>query len=251
MKTRILLSSIAWLLACASAHAAKPPPDAPSIVLVHGALIDGSSWRGVYDALTRDGYRVSIVQEPLTGFDDDVAATRRVLDQQTGSVVLVGHSYGGAIITVAGNDPKVKALVYVAALMPDAGETAGQAAPPKPSQAQDFVVAPDGFATLRPDKFITDFGADLPRARALFMAHSQVPVALRAFDARIASAAWRDRPSYFVLATQDQALDPAAAQRMAQRAGAVITRVKASHAVLITRARAVARVIETAARGAH
>lgn len=244
MKTKILLSSIACWFACACSGA-------PSIVLVHGALIDGSAWRGVYDVLTRDGYHVTIVQQPLTGLDEDVAATQRVLDQQTGPVILVGHSYGGAIITVAGNDPKVKALVYVAALMPDAGETAGQPAPPNPAQAQDFVATADGFATLKPDKFVTDFGADLPRRQADFMAHAQVPVALRAFGGKIGATAWRDKPSYFVLATQDQALDPQTAERMAQRAGAVITRVKASHAVLITQARAVARVIEAAARGVH
>ena len=221
---------------------------APSIVLVHGALIDGSAWRGVHDLLVRDGYRVSIVQQPLTGLEDDVAATQRVLDQQTGPVVLVGHSYGGAIITVAGADPKVKALVYVAALQPDVGETASQIAPPNPSQAQDFIATPDGFVSLDPAKFAADFGADLPRAQAEFMAHAQMPVAVRAFDARISVAAWHDKPSYFVLATEDRALAPEVAERMAQRAGSKVTRVKASHAVLITQARAVARVIEMAAK---
>lgn len=171
----------------------------------HGALIDGSAWRGVYDVLAHDGYHVSIVQQPLTGLDEDVAATQRVLDQQTGPIVLVGHSYGGAIITVAGADPRVKALVYVAALVPDAGETAGQPAPPKPEQLADFLATPDGV-TLRPEKFAVDFGADL---------HS---------------------------------LDPEAAARMAQRAGSTVTRIKASHAVLISQPRAVARVIKTAAR---
>lgn len=247
MKPSIVIGTL-LLVAAASAAA---PPNAPSIVLVHGALIDGSAWRGVHDLLIRDGYHVSIVQQPLTGLDEDVAATRRVLDQQPGPVVLVGHSYGGAIITVAGADPKVKALVYVAALMPDAGESTSQLAPPKPSQAQDFVATPDGFVTIRPDRFAADFGADLPRAQTEFMAHAQMPVALRAFDARISAAAWRDKPSYFVLATEDQALDPEVAQRMAQRAGARVTRVRASHAVLISQPRAVARVIEAAARDVH
>lgn len=244
MKPSIVIGTL-LLVGAASAAA---PPNAPSIVLVHGALIDGSAWRGVHDLLIRDGYHVSIVQQPLTGLDEDVAATRRVLDQQPGPVVLVGHSYGGAIITVAGADPKVKALVYVAALMPDAGESTSQLAPPKPSQARDFVATPDGFVTIRPDRFAADFGADLPRAQTEFMAHAQMPVALRAFDARISAAAWRDKPSYFVLATEDQALDPEVAQRMAQRAGAKVTRVRASHAVLISQPRAVARVIESAAR---
>jgi len=250
MKTSLALCAMALLLTCAgsSAHAAARPHAEVSVVLVHGALIDGSAWRGVYDVLTRDGYHVSIVQQPLTGLEEDVAATRRALDQQPGPIILVGHSYGGAIITVAGADPKVKALVYVAALVPDAGETAAQPAPPKPSQAENFVVTPDGFITIKPDKFVSEFGADLPRAQAEFMSHAQVPVAARAFDGKVSIAAWHDKPSYFVLATEDRALDPEAAQRMAERAGAKVTRVKASHAVLISQPRAVARVIEAAAR---
>jgi pimeloyl-ACP methyl ester carboxylesterase len=227
--------------------AAAPAAPRPAIVLVHGALIDGSAWRGVYDVLVRDGYLVSIVQQPLTGLEEDVAATKRVLDQQTGPVVLVGHSYGGAIITVAGTDPKVKALVYVAALVPDAGETAGQPAPPAPERMADFIATPDGFVTLRPEKFAEEFGADLPSRLAEFMAPAQVPTAARAFDGKVSVAAWHDKPSYYIVATGDQALDPQAAERMAQRAGAKVTRIKGSHAVLITQPRAVARVIETAA----
>jgi pimeloyl-ACP methyl ester carboxylesterase len=252
MKTPVTFFS--WLvLACAGVSAANamPAERAASIVLVHGALIDGSAWRGVYDVLVHHGYHVSIVQQPLTGLDDDVAATRRVLDQQTGPVVLVGHSYGGAIITVAGADPKVKALVYVAALVPDAGETAGQAAPPNPERLGDFVATPDGFVTLSPDKFAADFGADLPRAQADFLAHAQVPVAASAFEGKVNVAAWHDKPSYYVVATEDRALDPAAAERMAQRAGAKVTRVKASHGVLISQPRAVARVIEAAAQAVN
>ena len=250
MKAIAIACGFSCLLAPASStvHAAPPQKNAPSIVLVHGALIDGSAWRGVYDVLTHDGYHVSIVQQPLTGLDADVAATKRVLDQQPGPVILVGHSYGGAIITVAGIDPKVKALVYVAALQPDVGESVGQVAPADPQQAQDFYVTPDGFGTLKPEKFAADFGADLPRALADFMAHAQVPVALHVFDTQVSVAAWHDKPSYFVLATEDRALAPAVAERMAQRAGSKITRVKASHAVLISQPRAVARVIETAAR---
>ncbi len=250
MKTKAVLRTITSLLAItltAPAITATPAPK-PSIVLVHGALIDGSAWRGVYDVLVRDGYHVSVVQQPLTGLDEDVAATRRVLDQQTGPVVLVGHSYGGAIITVAGTDPKVKALVYVAALVPDAGETAGQAAPPDPERLGNFIATPDGFVMLRPEKFAENFGADLPRAHAEFIAHAQMPVAIRAFESKVEVAAWRDKPSYYVLATEDRSLDPEAAERMAQRAGSKVTRVKASHAVLITKPKAVAKVIEEAAR---
>jgi pimeloyl-ACP methyl ester carboxylesterase len=142
----------------------------------------------------------------------------------------------------------VKALVYVAALVPDVGETAGQAAPPKQEQLGDFLAAPDGFLTLRPEKFAEDFGADLPPALAKFMANAQVPAAARAFEGKVSVAAWHDKPSYYVIATDDRALDPAAAERMAQRAGSRVTRVKTSHAVLITQPRAVARVIEAAAQ---
>jgi pimeloyl-ACP methyl ester carboxylesterase len=230
-----------------NAQSAPSSAQAMTIVLVHGALIDGSSWRGVYDVLTRDGYRVSVVQQPLTGLDDDVAATRRVLDQQDGPVILVGHSYGGSIITVAGTDPKVKALVYVAALQPDVGETSAEVAPPMPPASHDLKPTKDGFVILDPAKFAADFGADLPRAQAEFMAHSQVPVAAAAFDAKLSVAAWHDKPSYVIIATQDRALNPEIAQRMAKRAGSKVTVVDASHAVHISHPRAVARVIETAA----
>lgn len=247
------VQKILWILAAmlvasgASAQSAQLPKQKASIVLVHGALIDGSSWRGVYDVLTRDGYRVSIVQQPLTGFDEDVAATQRVLDQQDGPVILVGHSYGGSIITTAGTDPKVKALVYVAAIQPDVGETSAEAAPPKPEAINDFRPSKDGFVFLDPAKFAADFGADLPKAKAEFMAHSQVPVAGAVFNVKLTAAAWHDKPSYAIIATQDRALDPEIAKRMAKRAGSTVTLIRASHAVLITHPREVALVIEAAA----
>jgi pimeloyl-ACP methyl ester carboxylesterase len=236
------------IAASTNARSAASPTAPVTIVLVHGVLIDGSSWRGVYDVLTRDGYRVSIVQQPLTGLDEDEAATRRVLDQQDGPVVLVGHSYGGSIITVAGSDPKVKALVYVAALQPDVGETSSEVAPPRPPANGDLKQTQDGFVYLDPAKFAADFGADLPKAQAEFMAHSQMPVSGAAFNTRLTSAAWHDKPSYVIIATQDRALDPERAQWMAQRAGSQVTVIRASHAVHISQARAVARVIEKAAR---
>jgi pimeloyl-ACP methyl ester carboxylesterase len=197
--------------------------------------------------LTRDGYRVSIVQEPLTGFDEDVAATKRVLDQQDGPVILVGHSYGGSIITAAGSDPKVKALIYVAALQPDVGESSAQVAPPMPPASNDLKSTQDGFVFLDPAKFAADFGADLPRAQVEFMARSQMPISGAAFNVKLTVAAWRDKPSYAIIATQDRALNPDIAQWMAKRAGSKVTLVKASHAVYISHPRAVARVIETAA----
>jgi pimeloyl-ACP methyl ester carboxylesterase len=246
---RKFFSVLVMLLVAVSttAHSA-PPVRSVSIVLVHGALIDGSSWRGVYDVLTRRGFRVAVVQQPLTGFDDDVTATRRVIDQQEGPVVLVGHSYGGAVITVAGTDPKVKALVYVAGLQPDVGETAGEVAPPKPPADKHLAPSKDGFIFVDPAHFTEDVAADLPRAQVDFMAHAQMPVAGAAFSAKMTAAAWHDKPSFALIATQDRALDLERAKWMAQRAGSKVTFVKGSHAVLISQPRAVADVIEAAAR---
>jgi pimeloyl-ACP methyl ester carboxylesterase len=239
---------LALLVAVSHAAQAAPPARPVAIVLVHGALIDGSSWRGVYDVLTRRGFRVAVVQQPLTGFDDDVAATKRVIDQQEVPVVLVGHSYGGAIITVAGSDPKVKALVYVAGLQPDIGETAGEVAPPKPPADKHLAPSKDGFVFEDPAHFAEDVAADLPKAQVDFMAHAQVPVAGAAFNVKMPAAAWHDKPSYAVIARQDRALDIERAKWMAQRAGSKVTFVNGSHAVLVSQPRAVAGVIEAAAR---
>jgi pimeloyl-ACP methyl ester carboxylesterase len=245
---RFLGAMMALMIAATTnAQSAQSPTATAAIVLVHGALIDGSSWRGVYDVLTKDGYRVSIVQPPLTGLDEDVAATKRVLDQQDGPVILVGNSYGGSIITVAGSDPKVKALVYVAALQPDVGETSAEVAPPKPQASSDLRPTKDGFIFLDPAKF-ADVGADLPKAMAEFMARSQMPILGAAFSTKLAVAAWRDKPSYAIIATEDRELDPAIARRMANRAGSKVTLLKGSHFIHISHPRAVARVIETAAR---
>lgn len=243
------LAALALLASLASAALGGPPRPAATVVLVHGALIDGSSWRGVHDRLVRDGYRVRVVQQPLSGFEADVAATQRVLDQEQAPIVLVGHSYGGAIITMAGQDAKVKALVYVAALQPDVGETAAEAAPPQPDAGKHLRAAPDGLVDLDPAAFAQDFGADLPRAQAEFMAHAQMPIAAAAFNVRLSAAAWHDKPSYAIVATQDRALAREDALRMARRAGSHITLVKASHAVLVSQPGAVARVIEQAAAG--
>ena len=247
--TQRFLGAMMALMIAASTNAQSAPPivDA-TIVLVHGALIDGSSWRGVYDVLTKDGYRVSIAQEPLTGFDEDVAATKRVLDQQDGPVILVGNSYGGSIITVAGSDPKVKALVYVAALQPDVGETSAEVAPPNKQASNELRSTKDGFIFLDPAKFAADVGADLPKATAEFMARSQMPILGAAFSTKLTAAAWRDKPSYVIVATEDRELDPAIARRMANRAGSKVTVLKGSHFIHISHPRAVARVIETAAR---
>jgi pimeloyl-ACP methyl ester carboxylesterase len=219
-----------------------------AIVLVHGALVDGSSWRGVYDVLTRDGYSVSVAQPPLTGLEEDVAATRRVIDQLDGPVILVGNSYGGSIITVAGSDPKVKALVYVAALQPDVGETSAEVAPPNRQATNHLRQTKDGFIFLDPKHFAADIGADLPKGTAEFMARSQMPIMGAAFSAKLSAAAWRDKPSYVIIATEDRELDPAVARRMANRANAKIVVLEGGHLIFISHPRAVAKVIETAAR---
>ncbi len=238
------------VLLVAMSPAARAASAVKNIVLVHGANSDGSGWRGVYDILTGDGYHVSVVQEPLTGLADDVTATKRVIDREEGPVILVGHSYGGAIITVAGADPKVRALVYVAAVQPDIGETTNKLASSMPGEVpvRDLKVTADGFIFVDPDKFAADVAADLPRALARYMANAQMPVAAAAFDAAVTVAAWRDKPSYGIVATRDRALNPKLARWMYKRSRAKVTEIRASHLVYISQPRAVARVIERAAR---
>jgi len=222
-----------------------------NVVLVHGAFADGSGWRGVYDRLTEHGYRVTIVQIPLTSLADDVAATTRVLDLQDGPTILVGHSWGGTVITEAGLHDKVAGLVYVAALAPDSGETTAQqyeGFAPTPNFVID--VGDDGFGFLNPQKFKGGFAADASDVDAAFMRDSQVPINMSVFGTAVTEAAWRQRPSWAVIATDDQAFDEAMVQHMAQRAGAKITTVAASHALYATQPDVVAGVIVEAAEGA-
>lgn len=242
-----LLGTAASALLSAITLAVPALADAKNIVLVHGALVDGSGWRGVYDILKKDGYKVSIVQEPLTSVDADVAATKRVLDAQEGNVVLVGHSYGGTVISVAGTHPKVKALVYVAALQPDKGESTGELVGKFPAMNNDLKPTADKYLFLDPAKFPADFGADLPADQTEFMALSQAPVSLDAFTAKLPDVAWHDKPSYGIVATDDKTLNPDLERFMYKRSGAVVTEVKASHALYMSQPQAVATVIEKAA----
>lgn len=222
-----------------------------NIVLVHGAFADGSGWRGVYDELTARGFAVSIVQNPLTSFADDVAATRRVLNRQDGPVILVGHSYGGSIITEAGVDPKVAGLVYVAAFAPEVGQsTLDQYAeiPPPPNFVPEE--QPDGFAYLNAERFRAGFAADADEADAAFLRDAQVPIAMAALGAPVTVAAWKEKPSWFVVATEDGAIDAELLRSTARRIGAETTEVPGSHVVFLTQPKAVADVIEAAATGA-
>lgn len=222
-----------------------------NVVLVHGAFADGSGWRGVHERLTDRGYRVTVVQNPLTSLQDDVAATNRVLDLQDGPTILVGHSWGGAVITEAGAHDRVAGLVYVAALVPDAGQTSGQqyeGFAPTP----DFVidVREDGFGFLDRDTFKAGFAADLSDAEAAFMRDTQVPVNMSVFAEPVSRAAWRDKPSWAVFGTEDKAFDQAMLTHMAERAGAAVTTVPGSHAIYASQPDAVTDVILTAAKEA-
>jgi pimeloyl-ACP methyl ester carboxylesterase len=244
--------AIALMIAIGGAMAhAESKPAAKDIVIVHGALVDGSGWRAVYDILSRDGYHVTMVQEPLTGLTEDIDATKRAIDQQKGPVVLVGHSYAGSVITGAGVDPKVQTLVYVAALQPDAGEASGQLlskfAPPNDAMR----ATPDKFFFLPPAKFRETYAADVSPADAQFLADSQQQLAEKALGAPVSVAAWRTKPSYAILTTQDHVVSPQLQRWMYQRSGAKVTEVSASHAVFISQPATVARVIEAAAKSTN
>jgi pimeloyl-ACP methyl ester carboxylesterase len=222
-----------------------------NVVLVHGAFADGSGWRGVWDTLTSRGYTVTIVQIPLTSLAHDVAATKRVLDRQDGPAILVGHSWGGTVITEAGTHANVAGLVYVSALIPDTGESSAQQYEgfgPTPHFVID--VGDDGFGFLNAEKFKIGFADDLPEVEAAFLRDSQVPVNMSVFAEPVTEAAWRHKPAWAVIATDDNAFDQAMLQHMASRAGASITDVPASHALFASQAGVVAEVIVTAAQNA-
>jgi pimeloyl-ACP methyl ester carboxylesterase len=220
-------------------------------VLVHGGFVDGSGWQGVYRALKKDGYKVSIVQNPTISLAEDVAVTRRVVAAQDGPVLLVGHSYGGAVITEAGNDPKVAGLVYIAAFAPDAGESVSSLIkdPPPGAPVPPIVGPQDGFLALDKAKFPASFAADLPADEAAFLADSQVPWGLEALGGAITVPAWKSKPSWYLVATDDRMIPPAAQRQMSKRAGATVVEVKASHAVYASQPSAVAALIQQAAKG--
>jgi pimeloyl-ACP methyl ester carboxylesterase len=219
------------------------------VVLVHGGFVDGSGWQGVYNILTRDGYNVSVVQNPTLTLDGDVAATRQVIDEQPGPVVLVGHSYGGAVITEAGTHDKVAALGYISAFAPDAGESVNSLISGFPKdQPQPPILPPkNGFLFLDRDKFHDAFAADLPADDAAFMADSQVPWGVDATAGTISEPAWRTKPTWYLLTTEDKMIPPPAQRDMSQRAGATVTEVAASHSAYVSQPDTVANLIEQAA----
>ncbi len=226
--------------------------DAPSIVLVHGGFVDGSGWKAVYEYLTKDGYSVGVVQNPTLSHADDVAVTKRVIDAQSGPVILVGHSYGGAVITEAGNHPKVAALVYIAAFAPDKGESVNTliADPPAGAPVPPILPPQDGFLLLAREKFHASFAGDLSAEEAAFMADSQVPWGVDALGGTISEPAWASKPSWYLVATDDRMIPPPAQRAMSERAGSTVIEVEGSHSIYVSQPAAVADLIKAAANAA-
>src|SRR6266513_2815042 len=245
------LCIVLLLSTCSTLSAQNEKPPVRNIVLVHGAWADGSGWKGVYDILVKDGYNVTIVQEPETSFKDDVAATKRVLALQDGPCILVAHSYGGAVITEAGTDPLVVSLVYIAAHMPDVGENEaedGKRFPSDLSKSNAIKKTADGFTYLDPAQFHEYFAVDLPAEQAAFMARSQVLNAADNFKAVITTASWRTKPSWMLVATKDRTINPDLERWYATRAKSHRVEVSgASHAVYVSRSKEVTALIEEAA----
>jgi pimeloyl-ACP methyl ester carboxylesterase len=222
-----------------------------NVVLVHGGFVDGSGWQGVYDTLKKDGYAVSIVQNPTISLADDVAVTTRALAAQDGPVILVGHSYGGVVISEAGNDSKVAGLVYIAAFAPDKGESVSSLIknPPPGSPVPPILPPQDGFLLLDRTKFRASFAADVSADAAAFMADSQVPWGLEALNGAVTVPAWKTKPSWYLVSTEDKMIPPDAQRAMSRRAGSTVTEVKGSHAVYVSQPQAVAEIIANAAHG--
>jgi pimeloyl-ACP methyl ester carboxylesterase len=222
-----------------------------NIVLVHGGFVDGSGWEGVYKILKKNGYNVSIVQNPTISLKDDVAVTKRTLEAQDGPAILVGHSYGGAVITEAGTHPKVAGLVYITAFAPDKGESVAALIkdPPPGAPVPPILPPQEGYFFLDKAKFPASFAADVAPEEAAFMADSQVPWGEEAVSGTITEPAWKTKPSWYLVVTEDKMIPPAAQRVMAKRAGAAVAEVKGSHAIYVSQPAAVADLIEQAANG--
>jgi pimeloyl-ACP methyl ester carboxylesterase len=224
--------------------------DVKNVVLVHGGFVDGSGWQGVYKALKKGGYAVTIVQNPTFSLADDVAVTKRALATQNGPVILVGHSYGGVVITEAGNDPKVAGLVYIAAFAPDKGESVSALIkdPPPGAPVPPILPPQDGYLFLDKAKFAASFAADVSPDLAEFMADSQVPWGVEALSGAISQPAWKTKTSWYLVSTEDRMIPPEAQRAMAKRAGSTVVEVKGSHSVYVSQPQAVASLIEKAAQ---
>ncbi len=222
-----------------------------TIVLVHGGFVDGSGWESIYKILKKDGYSVTIVQNPTISLADDVAATKRIVHAQNGPVILVGHSYGGAVITEAGNDPKVAGLVYIAAFAPDKGESVSTLIkdPPPGAPVPPILPPQDGYLYLDKAKFPASFAADVDEEKAAFMADSQVPWGEEALGGTISEPAWKTKPSWYLVATDDKMIPPPAQRFMSKRAGSTVVEVAGSHAIYVSQPNAVAALIEKAVKG--
>ena len=222
-----------------------------NIVLVHGGFVDGSGWQGVYKILKKNGYNVSIVQNPTISLEGDVAVTKRTLEAQDGPAILVGHSYGGAVITEAGTHPKVAGLVYITAFAPDKGESVASLIKDPPPGAPVPPISPpqEGYLFLDKAKFPASFAADVDLEEAAFMADAQVPWGVEALSGAITEPAWKTKPSWYLVVTEDKMIPPVAQRAMAKRAGAAVVEVKGSHAIYVSQPAAVADLIEQAANG--
>ena len=228
-----------------------PSASPVSIVLVHGGFVDGAGWEGVYNILKKDGYSVSIVQNPTTSLADDVAATRLTIARAQGPVILVGHSYGGVVVTEAGTDSKVAGLVYIAAFAPDKGESVESLIqnPPPGAPVPPILPPQDGYLFLEKTKFRASFAADVSEAKAAFLADSQVPWGVGALSGSVSEPAWKSKPSWYLVATEDRMIPPPAQRAMSKRAGSTVVEVKGSHAIYVSQPGAVAALIEQAAKG--
>jgi pimeloyl-ACP methyl ester carboxylesterase len=222
-----------------------------NIVLVHGGFVDGSGWEGVYSLLKKDGYNVAIVQNPTISLAGDVAATKLVINEQDGPVILVGHSYGGAVITEAGTDPKVVGLVYITAFAPDKGESVNSLIkdPPPDAPVPPILPPKDGYLFLDKTKFAASFAGDVDAEKAAFMADAQVPWGIQALAGEISDPAWKNKPSWYLLATDDRMIPPPAQRFMSERAGSTVVEVAGSHAIYVSQPNAVAALIKQAAQG--
>jgi len=239
-------------MSAVNAHSKETVMKVKNIVLVHGGFVDGAGWEGVYKILKKDGYNVSVVQNPTISLEDDVAVTKRVLAAQDGPAILVGHSYGGAVITEAGNDPKVEGLVYITAFAPDKGESVATLIKDPPPGAPVPPIQPpqDGYLLLDKAKFQASFAADVDADKAAFMADSQVPWGVAALSGSISEPAWKAKPSWYLVATEDKMIPPVAQRSMSARAGSAVVEVKGSHAIYVSQPGAVAALIEKAAESA-